>query len=176
MPFPFSRRLRFRIPRGCEKKGIEIVTEELERAREQFEAGNDRKALKRLWIVESTARSSREQAQRLFDLASAIRARSSGKVQREAESLVDYAQSYLARFARDPTAELIAQVPRCRVLASTAFKPRPDEIWALVFTKEATFLRSLDRSENVLERLEYAELTEIAVGSRRPSGPRGKRH
>lgn len=146
------------------KEGIEIVTEELERAREQFKVGNDRKALKRLWIVESTARRNREQAQGLFDLASAICARSSGRVQREAETLVDYARAYLARFARDPTAEPIAQVPRCRVLASTAFKPQPDEIWALVFTKEAAFLRSLDRSENVLERIEYAELTEIAVG------------
>jgi hypothetical protein len=103
-------------------------------------------------------------SEELFDLASAIRARSSGRVQREAETLVDYARSYLARFARDPTAEPTAQVPRCRVLASTAFKPQPDEIWALVFTKEATFLRSLDRSENVLARIEYAELTEIAVG------------
>jgi hypothetical protein len=41
------------------RKGIEIVTEELERAREQFEAANDKKALQRLWIVESTARTSR---------------------------------------------------------------------------------------------------------------------
>jgi hypothetical protein len=151
------------------------VTEELERAREQFEAANDKKALQRLWIVESTARTSREQAQGLFDLATAIRARSSGRVQREAETLVDCARAYLARFARDPTADPIAQVPRCRVLSSTAFKPQADEIWALAFTKEATFLRSLDRSENVLERIEYAELTEIAVGEPPATGPRGKR-
>jgi hypothetical protein len=140
------------------------MSNELEQAKELVAAGNDKKALKHLWTVEATARSSKKEAEALLELVVGIHARSGGRVQRDAEALLELARTHVTRFSVDPTADALVRVPRCRVLASTGFTAQRDEIWALVFTEEAMFLRSLDRSVNALERIEYAALTEIAVG------------
>lgn len=69
--------------------------EELDKARGLFEAGEYKKAVKALWIVEAKARTNLDAAEALLTLAGQLRDVASGQAQVQAEILVRHAQSYI---------------------------------------------------------------------------------
>jgi hypothetical protein len=77
------------------------VSQELDKARQQFADGKDRQAVRTLWVVESYARSDPNQARGLLDLASAIRsAADARRVTDDCDLLIGYARTALERLSR----------------------------------------------------------------------------
>ncbi len=134
------------------------VSQQLDRARRHFEAGKDRKAVESLWMVEAQARTGEAEAHGLLELASAIRDRNRGRVGKEALELVELAQRHLERIADPATSGVMLRVPFCGVVASEGFEPQPGQVWDLVFTQEAAFLRGAGTV-----RLEYETITSIDI-------------
>jgi hypothetical protein len=70
-----------------------------------------------------------------------IRDRDEGRATNEASELVELAQRHLERLADPSTNGVILRVPFCGVVASEGFEVQPGEVWDLMFTEEAPFLR-----------------------------------
>ena len=87
----------------------------LEEAEQQLAEGNDRKALKALWIVEAEERVDRDRLERARRVADALAARSEGRRQKDARILRDlFAGRASAQIAPSP---IPPRVPASRLSA-----------------------------------------------------------
>jgi hypothetical protein len=149
-----------------------MMSKELETARQQAAEGNYKRAVGTLWVVEAKARFDLDEARGLLHLASSIRDATEGRVQKDCDLLIEYAQTAIdrgERAASDPIyGGAIAFVPRCRMLGGHGFSARVGEVWDLVFAEEALKLRNVGSGEVV--EIDYPELTAIEIG-----GPGGTR-
>lgn len=134
----------------------------LDKARDLFAAGKDKKARDALWQVEALARTDANEAQGLLELASAIRDRNTGRVRDEAEALVVCATGHLDRIAHQPVPPL-AVLNECRALECDGLNVGPDETLNLVFTSEAALIRKREGNEPELARVEYRDIDEFGV-------------
>jgi hypothetical protein len=149
----------------------EVVSADLDKARDLIAGGKDKKALAALWRAEAFARTNEDEAQGLLELASAIRDRSVGRIRGDAELLVGYASGYLAH----PAVSKLAVIADCRVVSCEGLGFSPDQALELVFTTEAAFVRSGKGDAEELARLEYAEITRIEFKELPPPRSAGRK-
>lgn len=104
----------------------------LEKARQQFEAGNYKAAVATMWDVERDVRGGDDTAgaQGLLDLATALREQAGGKFRSDCDALCGYARKALDQGVRrgiDLRGGALAVLSGCRLLgapASTSSFPR----------------------------------------------------
>jgi hypothetical protein len=135
--------------------------------------GKDKRALWALCQGELRARTDKNEAQGLLELASLIRDRNGGGLRRDAEAVVGRAETYLDLIANPPLATLAA-LYNCRIMSWQGSKVSSGTHLDLLFTTEATHLLSRDRDRLELARLDYSEINAIELGEvHRPTS--GKR-
>jgi hypothetical protein len=78
------------------------MASDLDTARTLIDAGDHKKALKHLWVVEAQAREDVGSAQSLLELASRLQDATTGGARSESELLVGYAQNHIDRLTRQP--------------------------------------------------------------------------
>jgi hypothetical protein len=143
----------------------ETVSQELDKARQQFADGKYRQAVRTLWVVESNARADPDQAQGLLDLASAIRkAADERRVTRDCDLLIGYARTALERLSRqadDPARDALAIVRHCRVLGGHGLAPRAGETWDLLLLDTELLLHSALGGRCSID---YAAISALEVG------------
>jgi len=114
-----------------------------EQARADITAGNHKRAVRRLWEVEASARTDAGSARGLLELASDLAARTDGKVRRECETLAGHAENMLTVHANDRAADALVWIPRCRFLAGAGLPiaPTNGSRWDLIFREDGVVLR-----------------------------------
>ena len=128
------------------------MSNELEKARQQLEAGQYKKALNTLWEAERWARDDIFEARGLLQAASVVRDQSKGRVQEEATDLIALAEKYIKR----------AEESRGRVELGTAkYLGGSDDLGPasdgrLAFTTDAVFLGS--------SKLDLTEVSSVDLG------------
>jgi hypothetical protein len=128
------------------------VSQELAKAREQFAAGQYKKAVSTLWDAERWARSDLAEARELLEVASAIRDVTSGRLKADCVLLVEDAEKYIQR-ETEPGGKVL--LGRARYLGGCqAFGPACEG--GLSFSANAVFLDSM--------RLDLASIKSVAVG------------
>ena len=88
-----------------------VMSVELEKARQQAAGGDDKGAVKSLWAVEALARSDPDEARGLIEVATAIRERASGRIQRDCELLLGHAQRSLEHPVSTPERQFRVGIP-----------------------------------------------------------------
>ena len=80
------------------------VSAELEKAKARLAEHNYKGAIKSLWIVESFARSDKNEARGMLEVATTVRDHTDGRLRKQSEQLVELAQHAVNRV--QPIAEL----------------------------------------------------------------------
>ena len=128
------------------------MSQELAKAREQFAAGQYKKAVSTLWDAERSARSDLTEARGLLEVASAIRDVTSGRLKADCVLLIEDAEKYIQREIRAAGKVLLG---RARYLGGCqAFGPACEG--GLSFSADAVFLDSM--------QLDLALVKSVAVG------------
>jgi hypothetical protein len=129
------------------------VSKELDKAGEQVAAGQYKKALKSLWDAERGARADVAEARGLLELASAIRDKTTGRMNAESIKLIEYAEKYIGQDLARLKAALDAfkQCADALMLAEAQYRFAP----LLEFQRyggkvERKSLKRIDESFNVL--------------------------
>lgn len=119
------------------------MSADLERARGDAAAGNYKRAVRRLWLVQADARTDGAVARGMLELAQSLTVHTDGKIRQECDTLRAYAESVLALQARDPTTDALVWVPRCRFLAGAGLPatPKNGSVWDLIFREDRVVLR-----------------------------------
>jgi hypothetical protein len=140
-----------------------VVSAELDKARALIEVGKDKRAL---WVLNQgvpRARTKKDEAQALLELALVIRDRNGGRVRRDAESVVGRAEAYLDRIANPPVAQLAA-LYGCRVSWCQGFEVSSGTKLDLLLATDGVLLRGRDRDRRELARLDYSEIDKMELG------------
>jgi hypothetical protein len=146
------------------------VANDLDNARQLVKAGKDKKALEVLWTVEAPARTDKQVAEALLQLASEIRDRSGGRVRSDAESLVGHANDHLAK-PDAPPPDLFALRPCSAV--SCDLPVDAAAIQELAFTNTGIALRGAQNGPE-LGSVPYPEITDLEIVNA-PRNPTKKR-
>ena len=132
------------------------MSKELDKAREQLEAGRYKRAADMLWEAERWAQTDAAEAQGLVDVASALVARTTGRIRQDAEALVRDGQKYLKSLAESDwiVLGLGRYLGGCRAMGD------PCE-GRLAFARDGVHLDSL--------LLDIAAIASVALSSERTS-------
>ena len=119
----------------------------LEKARQQFEAGNYKAAVATMWDVERDVRGGDDTAgaQGLLDLATALREQAGGKFRSDCDALCGYARKALDQGVRrgiDLRVGALAVLSGCRLLGGSGFDIElPEEgTWDVIFKDDQVLL------------------------------------
>ena len=126
--------------------GGRVMSVELEKARQQAAEGDYKRAVASLWAVEAKARANSDEARGLLEVATTIRERASGRIQRDCDLLIGHATGDLelaTRLEGDPAHDAIAVVRGCRILGGSGLdlEPNAEGRWDLIFRPEHVLLR-----------------------------------
>jgi uncharacterized membrane protein YccC len=111
------------------------MSEDLDQARRLVNAGQHKKAIETLWVVETNARSDLGEARALLQLADELRDLETGAVQRDAETLARYARSHIGRLSN--TSLVSPNRVSCQALGGFGWPLTPGQRYELGYDANA---------------------------------------
>src|SRR5437764_10060889 len=136
---------------------------ELETARQQLAAGDLKKALRTLWLVEAKARADFDEARGLVEVAKKLSESSDGKVRKDAELLLGYGNEYVAKLHGEAEAfrEAVVRIRNLTYLGGHGYPLEVRKPYDVAFTTDG--LRVVQARHNVIVDAPYAEIEDVEI-------------
>jgi hypothetical protein len=140
------------------------MSKNLEKAQQCAAAGQYKKAVENLWLMENGAQADLNEARGLLELASLLRTKTDGRVRAECDELIETARRFIEQQTATPmsviTADALAVVYGCTVLGGHGLSVQTAASLTLVFRSDALVLVC---GEPVAE-VPYAEIAALEIG------------
>jgi hypothetical protein len=137
------------------------MASDLDTARTLIDAGDHKKALKHLWVVEAQAREDVGSAQSLLELASRLQDATTGGARSESELLVGYAPNHIDRLTRQP--DVRRDRVSCTALGGFGWPLAPGLPYELDFDERGVSIYE-PAGDAVTAHADYGELLAFELG------------